>query len=1022
MNLRATIFLKTFLLAAALCFFSGSTFAQTQLTKSFTESSSWEVPAGVTSLTIECVGGGGAGGYVHGVSPYILFQQSGAGGGGAYAKRVVEVTGGETVSVTVGKGGHAWASDGNQVDGGASEVSINSVIKVKAAGGKTVKGTNTTTGAAGGSASDCIGDQKYSGGNGGNGEPAALGIQHAGGGGGAAGSTGPGNAGSTSNGGAATSQYGGAGGNARSVVGTGRTGGNYGGGGSGSKCTGIGGEYGGEGANGYVIITYVAPPAIDVDNMMDTVCSGESFTINPTGTIPVGTTYSWSAPSVAGISGTTGGSGASNISGTLTNSTYSNIDVVYSVTAKHGTDEDNFTVTITVRGIIDPGTIGDKIISCNVGDTLKSIISTTDASGNGQYSWESSTDGLTWTAVPNAINKEYTPPYAGHLGTTYYRRLFSSVCATVNSNIDTVNYPGNVSPGNVTTEDAKNNYCYGTNIDDTLKANPTVQNGSFTIQWQEYDGSNWTNIAGANDTLYKIVITNFTASKKFRYTIQLPGCAIVPSNNEWELNVVTIPVINQLTPSDRCPGLDFYIITPDITSSSTISTYTWTGTKDAHNDTIIPILPNCGTKYKFSLIVTDANGCSSAVKNDSLTTYTQPHENYFKNILNHSGPFEADFNLSTCKYEVPDLRDTLEKMFASIEDKGCNWIIDYSQTPAAGTVMDPNDTKYVSLYIETCNTIFHGFDQQVNSGNVGGPALTAADIEFDDSNDTINLYYGICDTLYYVNTPAYDVTSSCPYAKADLILTNDQSSANEGTILGRISGGEHTIVWRLTTPCGKYVEFPKKYIVMYPPCGGTMTVEDADHNVYQTVRVGCECWTKPNLKTITGVTGNSYVYQNKDANIEKFGRLYSWYSAVGLPENSTNAPDTITDPVSHVKYIQGICPEGWAVPTKASFESLYQAAGENVKNIKSTNISTWLTDMAGTDITGFSAVGAGYYMDESPYFFDLLGETFFWTSEGAPVEKKGTCCSITLTCPKLLFYTTDVHMGYSIRCVKRKND
>ena len=698
---------------------------------------------------------------------------------------------------------------------------------------------------------------------------------------------------------------------------------------------------------------------------------------------------------------------------------YNNIDVVYNVTASYASYTDIFTVTITVRGIINAGVIGDKIISCNVGDTLKSIISTTDASGNGQYSWESSTDGLTWTAVPNAINKEYTPPYAGHLGTTYYRRLFSSVCATVNSNIDTVNYPGNVSPGNVTTEDAKNNYCYGTNIDDTLKANPTMQNGTFTIQWQEYDGSNWTNIAGANDTLYKIVITNFTASKKFRYTIQLPGCAIVPSNNEWELNVVNPPVINQLTPSDRCPGLDFYTINPDITSSSTISTYTWTGTKDAHNDTIIPILPNCDSTYNYSLIVTDANGCSSAVTNGSFTTYADPHENYFKDILNHSGPFEADFNLSTCKYEVPDLRDTLEKMFASIEDKGCYWIISYSQDPVAGTEMDPNDTKYVSLNIETCRFIFLGFDQQVNSGNVGGPALTAADIEFDDSNDTINLYYGICDTLYYVNKPTYSALSSIDVN--DLTLSNDKSSsANEGPILDRISNGEYTIVWRLTSPCGSYVEYPKKYVVMYPPCGGTVKATDVDGNEYESVRIGCECWTKTNLKTTT-VSDTSYAYMNNDNNVAQFGRLYSWYSAVGLPKNSTAAPTTTTDPISNVTYIQGVCPSGWALPTTASYENLYLASGEDVNKLKSSTGADWLTGLSGTDAYGFGAVGGGYYMGISPYYYDLLGEAYFWICEGDPIAMKGECSSITLSCPILLIRTFDAGMGLSVRCVKREN-
>lgn len=1014
MNLKATFFLKTFCFAALFCFLCGSTFAQTTITKSFTSSDSWEVPTGVTSLTIECIGGGGAGGYVHGNS--LAFRNSGGGGGGAYARKVVTVTPGASVEVTVGNGGQAWATDGNQHDGGDSYVNINSVLTVKAAGGKTVKGTNTTTGAAGGAIGDCIGDQIYAGGKGANEYTTLAILKYPGGGGGAAGSTGPGNAGNNGDGGAARPDYGGKGGDSRIVIGTGRSGENYGGGGSGSQCTGIGGEYGGSGAKGYVVITYVAPPVLAVDDMADTVCSDASFTINPTGTIPVGTTYSWSAPSVAGISGTTSGSGASNISGTLTNSTINDIDVVYNVTASFSSYTDNFTVTITVRGIVNAGIIGDKIISCNAGDTLKSIISTTDASGNGQYSWESSTDGSTWNVIPNATDKEYTPSYAGFLGKTYYRRLFSSVCATVKSNIDTVNYPGNVSPGNVTTEDAKNNYCYGTNIDDTLKANPAVQNGNFTIQWQEYNGSNWTNIAGANDTLYKIVITNFTASKKFRYTIQLPGCAIVPSNNEWELNVITPPVINKLIHADTCPGLAEYYVTADVTpGTGAISLYQW-DTKPARPYAIDTILrgssPACNKTYKYRLVVIDEYGCTSTLAIDSFKTPSL----VLSDIPDQ--PAELVVTSSDCKYVIPNMRDTINAHF----NISCNndLIQSYTCTPAEGTDMAENATVPVEItVIDTCG---NSWTKNFNVVSDALPMLTSADIDFDTSNDTINLYYGICDTLYYVNTPSYSATSHCTFDISTLTLTNDKGgTVNEGYLLGSITGGEYTITWTLSS-CGSSLNFVKKYIVMYPPCGGTMTVEDADHNVYQTVRVGCECWTKPNLKTITGVTGNSYVYQNDDANIEKFGRLYSWYSAVGLPENSTNAPDTITDPVSHVKYIQGICPTGWALPTTASFESMLHAAGEDVKNIKSTNISTWLSGMTGTDITGFSAVGAGYYMDASPYYFDLLGEAFFWTSEGAPVEKKGTCCSITLTCPKLLYYTTDAHMGYSIRCVKRKND
>lgn len=1031
MNLKETIFksviLKTFFFAAVLCFFCGSATAQDEtIIKSYTSNGSWEVPAGVSTVTIECIGGGGAGGYVHGNS--ARFRNSGGGGGGAYAKVVLNSSNvpggpaGKTLTINVGAGGHALATDGNQVHGGDSYVSIGATVYVKAAGGKTVKGTNTTTGAAGGAVANCIGDVKYAGGKGADVYTALL-IDYPGGGGGAAGSTGVGNAGNEGDGGAARAQYGGKGGNGKIIIGIGRSGEIYGGAGSGSKCTGIGGEYGGEGAPGYVVITYMAPPVLDVEDAAITVCSGTPFTVNPTGTIPVGTTYSWSAPTITppgSITGATAGTGASNISGTLHNTTINDVDVVYNVTATSGSNTDNFTVTVTVKGIITPGSITNKVISCNAGDTLLKIESLVPATGVGQYGWERSTNGITWNTIEEATSEDYTPSYAGFVGKTYYRRLYVSGCATLYSNIDTVNYPGNVSPGEITSTQPQQ-YCKDSAVVAVLTANPSVQSGaSYTTQWQisNDNGLTWANISGATGNTYNVNIPHLSDTVSYRYTITLPGCVPAPSNNKWVYSLYANPVINKLVPSDTCPGPATYIITPDITPSSGTYTYFWNGDATGAPQstcTVTALSSNkCNQTYMYSLKVKDEHGCPSNRVIDSIAI---PAETFTPIVEVNA---KLKLTSSDCMYIVPNLKDTLESCFHS----SCTHIIgsSYTQDLAVNTEIAPNSYVMVNTAFNTeCDNHYTPAIKVIAPATI--PTLTDADIDFDDSNDTIKLpYYGICDTLYYVHTPSYSTTSSSPFDASELTLTNNKSTDNEGTLLGRITGGEYTIIWRLTSPCGGYVEYTKKYIVTYPPCGGTMTVEDADHNVYQTVRVGCECWTKPNLKTITGVTGVSRIYQDKDANLEKYGRLYSWYSAVGLPENSTNTPDTTTDPVSHIKYIKGICPTGWGLPTTASFESMYIASGSDAANLKSSNISTWLAGMTGTDATGFSAVGAGFYMDKSPYFFDLLGETFFWTSEGTPVEKKGTCCSITHTCPKLLYFTTDAGMGYSIRCVKRSNN
>lgn len=90
-----------------------------------------------------------------------------------------------------------------------------------------------------------------------------------------------------------------------------------------------------------------------IANKTVTTCSGTAFTVSPTNDtdiVPTGTTYSWSAPSVAGITGTAAASNAASISGTLTNTTNTPINVIYIVTPSSVSCSGNsFTVTIKVN-------------------------------------------------------------------------------------------------------------------------------------------------------------------------------------------------------------------------------------------------------------------------------------------------------------------------------------------------------------------------------------------------------------------------------------------------------------------------------------------------------------------------------------------------------------------------------------------------------------------------------------------------------------------------------------------------
>lgn len=209
-------------------------------------SGTWVAPANVTSPIIECWGSGGPG-YSYASNPY-----AGGGGGGAYASKKVTVTPGVGYNYTVG-------SPGNNTQFNSSEV--------LAAYGAT--GLYWPSAAAGGQASNSIGTTKYSGGNGGVGNPLGAG------GGGAAGPHGNGIDGNDyfiegGAGGAGDNGSGGAGGSY--PAGTGGSHVNGGGGGGGAVNNGVGGAGGypgggggggengaGPGTNGKIVITYTLP-------------------------------------------------------------------------------------------------------------------------------------------------------------------------------------------------------------------------------------------------------------------------------------------------------------------------------------------------------------------------------------------------------------------------------------------------------------------------------------------------------------------------------------------------------------------------------------------------------------------------------------------------------------------------------------------------------------------------------------------------------------------------------------------
>lgn len=191
------------------------------------------------------------------------------------------------------------------------------------------------------------------------------------------------------------------------------------------------------------------------------------------------------------------------------------------------------------------------------------------------------------------------------------------------------------------------------------------------------------------------------------------------------------------------------------------------------------------------------------------------------------------------------------------------------------------------------------------------------------------------------------VTSS---SSGEIIITSSSSIAETSS-----SGKES---WAYLNPVMSYGEM----------------IDDRDGQVYKTVVIDEQTWMAENLNF---EVENSYCYNDSTSNCSKYGRLYSWATAVGKTESSCGQGNLCSLPSGTV---QGICPEKWHLPSKAEFESLIlKAGGQNSGGNILKSKTDWNFDGNGIDVYGFTALPAGNrYANGNNY--GKGGNASFWSS------------------------------------------
>ncbi len=310
------------------------------------------------------------------------------------------------------------------------------------------------------------------------------------------------------------------------------------------------------------------------------------------------------------------------------------------------------------------------------------------------------------------------------------------------------------------------------------------------------------------------------------------------------------------------------------------------------------------------------------------------------------------------------------------------------------------------LSAQTGSVGIYGFCGGANSDNNTTVILGQA-FAFQETNGGFEVATGAAEAQ--LDKGAYEIVTLTP--------DQDYVIPGWGTLTAPVTPGNYNI-YHLYTNRYNY-DSAWVYEIRMLDCDGT--VEDADGNEYEVVGVAGYCWTKSNLKALHYADDGSdipvaLVYNiapdnDEDANLEAFGRLYTWYSAVKLPEGSSDA--------LAAGYVQGICPDGWHIPTH---EEMMKLKEKPAKELKETGTDYWLGPNDNDNATGFSARGAGKaIIGGNPAFMTLRGWTDFWSVD-RNTSGEGEVLEMSHFCAEPSVENRNSNLGLSVRCVRTESD
>ncbi|MBR3579039.1 MAG: fibrobacter succinogenes major paralogous domain-containing protein [Bacteroidales bacterium] len=222
-------------------------------------------------------------------------------------------------------------------------------------------------------------------------------------------------------------------------------------------------------------------------------------------------------------------------------------------------------------------------------------------------------------------------------------------------------------------------------------------------------------------------------------------------------------------------------------------------------------------------------------------------------------------------------------------------------------------------------------------------------------------------------------------------------------------------------------------------------VIDIEGHHYDAVKIGDQIWMASNLRTARYANGDwipeedfvvSFIkpYRYKPSgDFSLFGYLYNWTAVMHWDESSNTIPSGV----------QGVCPDGWHVPSAAEWEQLRnycfthsecfcnESSGRIAKSLAADH--SWQysgktcvpgNDLSANNITGFSAVPAGTfccidYPEFGGSFWGVEKMAYYWSSYDGGYQTNAYGIGISYNSHEVPpTAPVDKSQGFSVRCLK----